>query len=122
MLAYIHDNGSPVKNIPRREFLRPGIQAGKAKIILRLGQGARLAVNGDIASIEKALTAAGLEAQKSVRAKITTGPFVKLKDATIAARRRKHKGRKSTNVSVTPLVDTGQLRNSINFVVVDKKK
>lgn len=119
MLAYIHDNGSPQANIPQREFLRPGIKNAQPQLVERLGQTARKVLDGNLQDVEKGLVGAGLIAQKSVRRKITTGPFAPLKPATIRARSRKHKGRKSTKV--TPLIDTGQLRQAINFVVVDKK-
>jgi len=115
-LLYIHDQGSPARGIPQREVLRPGIRDAKVEIVARLQQGARLALNGDKVGVEKALTAAGLIAQKSIRQKINTGPFTPLKPATLAARRRR--GRTGTK----PLIDTGALRQAINFVVVDKKK
>lgn len=118
-LAYIHDNGSPQQNIPQREFLRPGIKNSQEQIALRFKQTARKALNGNLEDIEKGLTGAGLIAQKSIRKKITDGPFAPLKPATIKARTRRHKGRNS--IKVTPLIDTGQLRQAINFVIVDKK-
>jgi hypothetical protein len=118
-LAYIHDNGSPLANIPQREFLRPGVRDDKANTIKFLGQGARLALDGNTGAVERALTSAGLSAQKSIRRKISTGPFAPLKPSTVRGRIRRHKGR--TGVSAQPLIDTGQLRQSINFVVVDKK-
>lgn len=120
LIAYVHDNGSPLRGIPQREFLRPGIKMAQKSIVNYLSQAARSALAGDAAAVERGLTAAGLEAQKSVRRKITIGPFAPLKPATIRARQRRHKGR--SLVGTTPLVDTGQLRQSINFVVMDKDR
>jgi hypothetical protein len=117
-LAYIHDNGSPLAGIPPREFLRPGIKDDQEELARRLGQAGRASLNGDADGVTRALHATGLEAQKAIRHKITVGPFTPLKASTVRARARKHKGRKGT--STTPLVDTGQLRNAINYVVNEK--
>jgi len=119
-LAYIHDKGSPARGIPQREFVHPGIKLGQEEIVARLGQGARMALDGNRNGVEQALNAAGLIAQKSIRKKISDGPFTPLKPATIRARNRKHRGRTST--SVRPLIDTGQMRQAVNYVVTDKKK
>jgi len=116
MLAYVHDNGSPLQGIPRREFLRPGIKGAQREIAEKQRQTARAALDeGGAERIEKGLVAVGLIAQRAVRKKITDGPFSPLKAGTLRARRRR--GRTGTR----PLIDTGQLRNAINFAVRDKK-
>lgn len=114
LLAYVHDNGSPARGIPAREFLRPGIKDAQKEIEAKLGQTARQALDGSVDDIEKGLMAVGLIAQKAVRRKITQGPFVPLKPGTLAARRRR--GRKGTK----PLIDTGALRQAISFSVRNK--
>lgn len=111
-LAYIHDQGSPAQNIPARPFLGPGIKDAKLEIQRRLEQVAKIALRGAIRQdIERGLSAVGMTAQSAVRNRITKGPFAVLKPATLAARRRR--GRRGTK----PLIDTGQLRNSITYVV-----
>lgn len=112
LIAYVQDNGSPFQGIPKREFLRTGIEAGKAAIVAQMEGSGRAAFRGDMTGVDKGLNGAGLAAQAAVRAKINTGPFSPLQPATLAARRRR--GRTGTR----PLIDTGQLRNSINYVVV----
>jgi len=63
-------------------------------------------------TITAALTKAGIVAQNSVKAAITKGEgFAPLADATVKARQRK--GFKGTK----PLIRTGQLRNSITYIV-----
>ncbi len=114
MLAYIHDNGSPLRGIPAREFLRPGIKTVQLEIAARFGQAGRKALEGNHQEVTKGLMDAGLIAQKAVRRKITVGPFKPLKASTLRARRRR--GRKGTS----PLIDTGQLRQAINFVIRNK--
>lgn len=117
-LAYIHDNGSPLAGIPPRPFLKIGIMEDKTELARRLQQVGEAAMNGKVDAVERGLNAVGLEAQKAIRRKITVGPFTPLKPATIRARSRRHKGRKST--SVTPLVDTGALRQAINYTIRKK--
>lgn len=117
-LAYIHDNGSPAAHIPPRPFLRPGIDNAKKEIGDYLGQAGRAVLDRKLDTAMKALNAAGLSAQKSIRRKIQTGPFTPLKAATIAARKRKHPSR--SNTSVTPLIDTGQMQASINYIIREK--
>lgn len=98
-------------SIPPRPFLEPGIAAAQPKITARLGNAAAAALEGDLAAVENQLHAAGLEAQNSVRAVINAGIDPALSPATIADRQRR--GRTGT----VPLIDTGQLRNSITYVI-----
>jgi len=113
-IAYIQDNGSPAANIPARPFMQPGIKAVKPKIATSLQHGARGALQGDKDAVEKGLNVAGLAAQASIRSMINEGIPPPLSSLTIAS--RKARGRTGTK----PLVDTGQLRNSINYVVRKK--
>jgi hypothetical protein len=110
-LAYIHDNGSPTQNIPARPFLHTGIKLGQAQIEDGLKRAANAAFDGNLNQMRKDLTRTGLAATTAVKMKINTGPFAPLGESTLAARRRR--GRTGTR----PLIDTGQLRNSINFVI-----
>jgi hypothetical protein len=110
-LAYIHDNGSPLQNIPKREFMRPGIQEGREKINAQLKRAGKASLEGDKQGVENGLIGAGLAGQASIRKKIVDGPFTPLKPATIAARKRH--GFQGTK----PLTVTGQLRNATSFIV-----
>jgi phage gpG-like protein len=113
-LAYIHENGSPARNIPARPFLKPGVEAAKPKLLTTLRLYAKQALT-DKSAIEKGLNAAGLVAQSAVKNRIRSGEgFAPLKPGTLAARKRK--GAKGTK----PLIRTGQLLNSITYVVRDK--
>lgn len=115
-LAYIHDNGAPEANIPARPFLRRGVSSAMPKVADTLAKGARLALAGDAGAADKALTSAGLRAQREVQKEITDGEFAPLAEATLRARRAR--GRTGEK----PLLDTGQLRRSITYVVRDKGK
>lgn len=122
MLAYVHENGAPTRHIPPRPFLRPGIQENRRAIAQQLERAGRQALAGQVEAMERQLHIAGAIARDFVRLKITTGPFVPLAARTIAARRRRSAGsryrrRATTAADVTPLIDTGQLRNAINYVI-----
>lgn len=114
-LAYIHDNGSPAANIPARPFMQPGIASAKERIVSTLLAGAKANIAGNTEAIENALHKTGLIAQAQIRSKINEGIAPELAPRTLAARRAR--GRTGTK----PLIDTGQLRNSINYVIRENK-
>lgn len=121
-LGYIHETGSPINNIPPRPFLRPGVNDSRKRWEPYLQQAASLAMEGKPDAVDRALHAAGLTAVAAVKNKITAGLSPPLKQSTINARRRRSKSRlASTAADVKPLIDTGQLLNSINYVVRKKK-
>jgi hypothetical protein len=111
LLGYVHEYGSPAKNIPARPFLHPGIANARADIEVHMKKAGQLALAGKSDEIGQELEKVGLIAQVSVQKKITDGPFEPLKPATLAARRRR--GRTGDR----PLLDTGQLRRAITYVV-----
>lgn len=131
-LAYIHDNGAPEQNIPARPFMIPGIADAKDRLANKLAQLAKAVVQGkDV--VAQGFTQVGLIAQASIRAKINEGVPPPLSEATLRDRARR--GRKgaaeelanraqglppSTDLA-KPLVDTGQLRNAVNYVVRRRK-
>lgn len=115
-LAYIHNRGAPEAGIPARPFMEPGIASAKDRIIAALEVGVTAALDGKPDIVLRQYHRAGLIAQAAIRSKITTGPFIPLKPATLAARRRRgHTGTK-------PLIESGQLRASINYVIVQVGK
>lgn len=113
-IGYIQENGAPEANIPARPFLRPGISGAVPQIVARYENGAKAVLDGRLASIDQVHAQVGLSAQNAVRKKITDGPFAPLKPSTLANRRAR--GRKGER----PLIDTGQLRNALTFVVRPK--
>lgn len=136
-LGYIHDNGAPEANIPARPFMVPGIKrAGPklAELAKRMGKQALNATTANVVAIEQGYHAMGLVAQAAIRATINEGVDPPLADATLRARAAKgRKGAKQELVNraaglpastslAKPLVDTGQLRNAVNYVVRNRKK
>lgn len=114
-LGYLHEHGSPARNIPARPFLIPGVKAANENTTKILKEYAGKALQ-DYKAIDNGLNAAGLFAQNSVKKYIIAQTnFTPLSAATIA--QRKAKGFKGTKA----LIRTGQLLNSITYVVKEKQ-
>ncbi len=126
-IGYLMENGAPEQNIPARAFLAPGVMNIQAQAIAQLKAAGQGALSGDKTVLNKTLNALGMLGRDSVKAKITDGPFAPLAPATIKARLRRRRGlslgkRKDIfdNLQpgdIRPLIDTGQLRNAITYVV-----
>lgn len=111
-LGYIHENGAPEANLPPRPFLLPGIRASSGRFSSHLKKAVTALMGGENTKAEQHLNAAGLMAVNAVRRQINQGiGFAPLAASTLAARRRR--GRTGEK----PLIDTGQLRNSITYAV-----
>jgi hypothetical protein len=137
-IGYIMETGDPSKNIPARPFLVPGIESVEKELTADLKKGGEAALSGKLDAVKRSQMSAGLRAQNAVQKKITDGPFAPLSEATIKARARR--GRKGAQQYlklkgegvpedvlqsaslVKPLIDTGQLRRAITFVIRDKGK
>lgn len=111
LLGYVHEYGSPAKNIPPRPFLHPGISDAREEIQKHMKSAGQFALQGKTEKVDQELDKVGLAAREGVVLKITNGQFQELKPATLAARRRK--GRTRTK----PLIDTGQMRQAITYIV-----
>jgi len=144
-IAYIQDNGSPAANIPARPFMVPGIEAVKSQIVSRFKGAAQdvLSLKDNAPErIDKTLNAVGLITQSSIRSVIGQGIPPPLAPSTIASRFRsrgtktRRKGEEKyldliaggadpadaqSEAGIIALVNTGQLRNSINYVIRDKR-
>ena len=114
-IAYLMEFGVPEMNIPARPTIIPGVRACQAKVAAYLKVAGLAAVSADQARVDRALNAAGLTAQASIRNEFLNNQFPPLAASTIAARLRR--GRTGTR----PLIDTAQFRNSINYVIRKNK-
>jgi len=115
-IGYVMEFGLPEKNIPARPHLVQGVREATDQLGEILQAGAMKALNGDKQAADIALNKAGLAGQNAVRKKVTDGPFVPLSPKTLEARKRR--GRTGEK----PLIDTGQYRNSLTYVVRPKGK
>lgn len=107
-LAFIHSEGSPARNIPPRPFLQPAIEANQDRIA-ELHRGLfKAALNGGAGRTEIELKKIGMYGQNIARDWFTnpSNHWPALRPATIA-----RKG------SDKPLIDTGQLRKSVTYVI-----
>lgn len=104
-LAYIHNTGSPARNIPARPFMEPGIKNATERISQLMRQVANAALKGNQPAVRRGLESVGLVAQNSIRSKINEGIPPPLKHPRPGKSRDK------------PLIDTGQMRNSITYVI-----
>ena len=107
-LAAIHEFGSPAAGIPERSFIRSTLQVHEREALRhKTAELCRAVILGAM-SVDQALNLLGVWATAAIRRSITTGKITPpLKQATID-----RKG------SSRPLVDTGQLINSITHEVV----
>jgi phage gpG-like protein len=103
-IGAVHEYGDEARNIPQRSFLRSTIRKNQERYIKLLAKAAAEVVfegKPDLAMLKVGLIAAG-----DVRMRIAEGIPPALSEKTIA-----RKG------SSTPLIDTGQLRSSIDAEV-----
>lgn len=126
-IGYVHEKGSPARNIPERPFLIPGIRAVQPKIVEQLRAAGKAALDGKVAGVNGCLERAGIIAQKSVRAQFVDNDWPELAEKTLNRRpvlardedgkptkygkSRKEKGR------INPLIDSQQLRKAVTYVV-----
>lgn len=132
-LAYIHENGAPEAGIPARPFLKPTVRAEQKTIQASLRDAGTTALSGK--SPLPAFNRLGLKVSSAVKTRITSNIPPPLALSTVEGRIRRRKSKKwratktaavSSNVAAgqapgaglfTALVDTGQLRNSVTYVV-----
>ncbi|WP_293797224.1 hypothetical protein [uncultured Pantoea sp.] len=113
-IGYINENGSPAQNIPARPHLVPGVRSVDEQTLPHLRAAAQAAMSGNTAAAEMELNRAGALAANGVKRYMTITGFTPLADSTINARIAR--GRTGDK----PLIDTGQYRRAITYVVRDK--
>ena len=113
-LGYIHEFGAPEANIPARPFLIPAIMKLMPYVTKQLENCGRDAIAGKIEYVSARFEVIGMKARDAVKARINSNIQPALSAVTLANRRARGVTRTNT------LVDTGQMRNSVNYVVRDK--
>jgi hypothetical protein len=107
-VAAIHEFGSPEHGIPERSFLRAGITKSLPELKAFSANAIRRVANGGY-TVRNALRHLGALAASKVQMEIVNGTFVPNAPSTIKA-----KG------SSKPLIDSGQLRQSITWQLMTK--
>jgi hypothetical protein len=131
-IGYAMEFGLPDKNVPARPFLLPTVKAMQGDITTTFRRMGERAVNDDAQGALRLMKVLGQQVADKVRGRITAGIPPPLAQSTIEGRlRRTQAGRtmlkgmrkKGADVSkwgannLTPLIDTGQLRRSITYVI-----
>lgn len=107
-LLFILSHGSPLRHIPARPVLQPAIEDAKEDIGRALANASRAALNNDPAATKDALENAGMVAQNAAHNLFDDPRNGWAANAPLTI---KLKG------SNKPMVDTGQMRNAIVYVV-----
>ena len=130
VIGYAQEFGIP-PHLPPRPFLLPTVRDEKDLIAAQFRQMGRLALENDRRGVLRLMNALGLKIASEVKARITAGIPPPLAPSTIAGRLRKTQAgrtalrrggfRSSTGQAAAsvfiPLIDTGQLRNAITYVI-----
>lgn len=112
MIAFIQEHGSPIRNIPARPFMIPGIVLVQSRVVTLLRQAAIASLEGDKEKYMQILNQLGLVGVGGIQRAITRGEgWPPLSPVTLAARRAR--GVRRTR----PLIDTGQLRQHVQYVI-----
>ena len=128
-IAYIQDNGAPERNIPARPFMVPGIENAVDAIVAQLARGMSAVLRDDSDGVKKAFNGAGIAAERGIKNAIKEGIPPPLSERTLKA--RASRGRKGAVLELearergedpgielaTPLMDTGEMLQSIKYVV-----
>jgi hypothetical protein len=140
-IGYAMEFGSPASNVPARPFLIPGVKKSEKESLRQLRQACEAALNGNQPGMLQGLNRAGIVASNEVKHTINSNIPPPLAPSTIRNRYRQRQtkrreseqvyldlvkngappGAAQTDVGIVALVNTGQLRNSITYVVRDKK-
>lgn len=113
-LMYLHTHGSPLQHIPARPVIEPALEApdNRAPITNQLGDAARAALRQSTREATEHLTQAGMLARNACVRWFTDSRNGWAPDSPETVKR---KG------SDRPLIDTAQLRRSIDFLVDEDK-
>lgn len=111
-LATIHEFGSRIRHIPARPFLRPAIRNNAAVIKASMRRAVQSAMKGESSLPELQRLAIRLEA-------LVKKTLVDLRTPPLAPSTKRRRFKLTGDTDPNPLVDTGQLKNSITAVVVD---
>lgn len=117
-LLFIHTNGSPVNNIPPRPVIEPAIQDDKDRLTSMLKKAAKLVIDGKEDEALKQLKMVGMRGQNVSKNWFTSEKNNWPSNSPSVKREKEKKG--STNPR--PLIDTGELRNSITYIIKSEKR
>lgn len=115
-LLHIHTNGSVPNNIPARPVIEPALLNGKEKITSEMDSIIKSISGHDLSGAFTKLKKLGLRAQNMCRSWFTN-PLNNWPPNSYYTRMKKLK---KGSTEPKPLIDTGQLRKSITYVIKTK--
>lgn len=113
-LLFIHTNGSPINNVPARPVIEPALEDDMERLTSMLKDFANEAIEGNFEEAQKQLERTGMRAQNVCRNWFTNADNNWPENAPSVRERKIKKG----STEPRPLIDTGELRKSIIYVVV----
>lgn len=116
-LLFIHTNGSPKNNIPARPVIEPAIKNDKERLTSMMKKASRLVFEGNKQEVIRQLKLVGMRGQNISRAWFVNPENGWPPNSPGVYRRKLAKG----STDPKPLIDTGELRKSITYVVVTKE-
>lgn len=115
-LLFIHSFGSPINNVPARPVIEPAIKDDKDRLSKMLKRSATLSLEGKEEEAVEQLKLTGMRGQNISRAWFTSPKNGWPPNSPSVAAAKRKKG----STEPKPLIDTGELRKSIIYVVVKK--
>lgn len=116
-VAAIQEFGNPAGNIPSRPFFRNAISKNDGW--KDLASKAMNAVVEGRMGLDQALNQMGLRMAADVKDSITDGSYEPLKQSTLDARQSR---KRTQGVASKPLIDTGQMLQSVTYAVNGEMK
>lgn len=116
-LLYIHTNGSPANNIPARPVIEPALKDDSERLSAMMKKASKLVFNGNKEEAIKQLKLVGMRGQNVSRKWFVNEKNGWPPNSPSVYRRKLEK--ESTDPK--PLIDTGELRKSITYVVETKE-
>lgn len=114
-LMFIHTNGSPLNNIPLRPVIEPAIENDKETLSSLLGNALEAGLSGDLDLVKENLKLAGLEGQAAAQEWFDNPKNGWPENSPRVKARKIKKG----STDPKPLIDTGELRKTITYVIRD---
>jgi hypothetical protein len=129
-LGYLHEFGSPARNLPARPWLYPEVARQQDKAVELLRRAAVFVTEGKAADGQKQLEALGMMVTAAVKNNILAGGDPPFHDWSDSYKRQRGVAGQKTRSAQTPnapksgnytiLVDTAQMLNSITYVIRNK--
>lgn len=116
-LLFIHTNGSPVNNIPPRPVIEPAIRSDRKRLSSMMKQAAKYALDGMKSEALMQLELVGTRG-RDISKRWFVNPDNNWPPNSEAVQERK---RRKGATNPRPLIDTGELRNSISYFVRTKE-